>query len=309
MTFKQLEALYWVAQLGGFLPASLKLHTAQSAITKRIKELESQLDVELFDRTERAARLTDKGYGLVAYAKRLLELRDEALTQVGNPAIVSRTLKLGVTELTAMTWLPALIAAIHESYPNVLVEPDVDASVNLRDKLLADDIDLMIVPNAYDEARFVSEAVGNADLVWMCKPGLVTESQPMNLTDLSRYPLLANRSGPGIILERWFKTVGFKPQTHMTSNSIFALLSLAVAGVGVTYVQSPSFRHLATAGLLQELDVRPALPPLQYAAVYKTSRLSEFMSTLVALARKTCQFADMLPVLVPTPNPGDQSHQ
>lgn len=304
MTFKQLEALYWVAQLGGFLPAAVKLHTAQSAVTKRIQDLESQLDVALFDRTERSARLTDKGHELVAYAKRLLELRDEAATQVGNPAIVCRTLKMGVTELTAMTWLPALIAALHAAYPGVLVEPDVDASVNLRDKLLGDEIDLMIVPNAYDEARFVSEPVGEAGVVWMCKPGLVREPQPMSLADLSRYPLLANRSGPGLLLDRWFRAVEFKPQVHMTSNSVVALLSLAVSGLGVTYVQSPSFRHLVSAGLLQELDVRPALPPLQYAAVYKTSRTSEFMASLVRLARETCQFADVLPLLTPTLAPG-----
>lgn len=304
MTFKQLEALYWVAQLGGFLPASVKLHTAQSAITKRIQELESQLDVALFDRAERSARLTDKGHEFVAYAKRILDLRDEAAAQVGNPSIVSRTLKLGVTELTAMTWLPALIAALHAAYPAVLVEPDVDASVNLRDKLLGDEIDLMIVPNAYDEARFVSEPVGEVDVVWMCKPGLVRETQPMSLTELSQYPLLANRSGPGLILNRWFRGVGFQPQIHMTSNSVVALLSLAVSGLGVTYVQSPSFRHLVSAGLLQQLDVRPGLPPLQYAAVYKSSRNSEFMSSLIRLARQTCQFADVLPLLMPTLSPG-----
>jgi DNA-binding transcriptional LysR family regulator len=297
MTFKQLEALYWVAQLGGFRPAALKLHTAQSAITKRIQELESQLDVELFDRTERSAHLTDKGHALVAYAKRLIELHDEAVTQVANPAVISRTLKLGVTELTAMTWMPAFIAALQAAYPAVLVEPDVDASVNLRDKLLSDEIDLMIVPNAYDEARFVCEPVGEAEVVWMCKPGLVSEAQPMTLSDLSRYPLLANRSGPGLILDRWFKSVGFRPHIRMTSNSIVALLSLAISGLGITYVQSPSFRHLVTAGLLQELDVKPALPRLQYVAVYKASRASEFISSLVALAKATCQFSETLPLL------------
>lgn len=299
MTFKQLEALYWVAQLGGFLAASERLHTAQSAITKRIQELESQLGVALFDRTERSARLTDKGHELVAYARRLLDLRDEAATQVGNPSVVARTLKLGVTELTAMTWLPAFIAAIRAVYPAVLVEPEVDASVNLRDKLLGDEIDLMVVPNAYDEARFVCEPVGQTDVVWVCQPGFVREPQPMTLEDLSRYPVLANRSGPGLILDRWFRSVGFKPQIHMTSNSVVPLLSLAVSGVGITYVQSPSFRHLISAGLLQELDVQPALPAFQYVAVYKTSRDSAFMSSLVGLARSTCQFTDILPVLSP----------
>lgn len=93
-----------------------------------------------------------------------------------------------------------------------------------------------------------------------------------------------NRSGPGLILDRSFKGVGFKPQTRMTSNRVVALLSLAVSGLAVTYVHSPSFRYLASAGLFRELDVRPALPPLQYAAVYNARRTSEFLSSLVRLA-------------------------
>jgi DNA-binding transcriptional LysR family regulator len=112
--------------------------------------------------------------------------------------------------------------------------------------------------------------------------------------------VLVNCSGPGLILDRWFKGVGFKPQTRMTSNSFVALLSLAVSGLGVTYVHSPSFRYLVSARLLRELDVRPALPPLQYAAFYKANRTSEFMSSLIRLARETCHFADVLSLLMPT---------
>ena len=37
MTFKQLEAIYWVTQLGGFSQAADKLHTTQSAISKRVQ--------------------------------------------------------------------------------------------------------------------------------------------------------------------------------------------------------------------------------------------------------------------------------
>ena len=38
MTFKQLEALYWIAKLGGFAQAANQLHTSQSAVSKRVHE-------------------------------------------------------------------------------------------------------------------------------------------------------------------------------------------------------------------------------------------------------------------------------
>ena len=61
MTFKQLEAIYWVTQLGGFSQAADKLHTTQSAISKRVQELETLFGTPLFDRTQRTSRLTEKG--------------------------------------------------------------------------------------------------------------------------------------------------------------------------------------------------------------------------------------------------------
>lgn len=297
MNFKELEALYWAAQLGGFGPAADKLHTVQSAISKRIQELEEELGVRLFDRSGRSNRLTDKGHELVDYAKRLLDLRDEAMNNVANASVVTATLRIGVTELTAMTWLPKLTQAMQTRYPKVALEPDVDASVNLREKILADELDVAIVPDAYNEARFVCEPVGEVECVWMCKRGLADHTKTMTLDELSRFTLLANRSGAGMIYDRWFKSVGFAPTKRLSSNSVLALLSLAAAGMGVTYVQARCFGRLLESGPLVELNVDPPLPNLGYVALYKSSRASELISTCVELAKASCDFSQIFPVL------------
>jgi Bacterial regulatory helix-turn-helix protein, lysR family len=46
-TFEQLEAVFWIAQLGGFAAAAKRLHTTQSAISKRVHELESTFRIEM----------------------------------------------------------------------------------------------------------------------------------------------------------------------------------------------------------------------------------------------------------------------
>ena len=160
MTFKQLEAIYWVARLGGFAQAAAKLHTTQSAISKRVQELESLFATTLFDRTLRTARQTDKGEEMFAVAQRLLGQRDSAVEQFLRPEVIERRLRLGVTELTAMTWLPRLVRRIETLYPKVVIEPDVDTSVTLRDKLLADELDLVIVPDAFEDPRCETRRVG-----------------------------------------------------------------------------------------------------------------------------------------------------
>lgn len=51
ITFKQLEAIYWIVELGSFEAASLKLNMSQSAISKRVQGLEEAFDVPIFDRS------------------------------------------------------------------------------------------------------------------------------------------------------------------------------------------------------------------------------------------------------------------
>ncbi len=84
ITFKQIDALYWIAELGSFEAAANKLNMSQSAISKRIQELEETFDVEIFDRSKRNARLTEKGAELLDYAKDLLERRDYLLERVST---------------------------------------------------------------------------------------------------------------------------------------------------------------------------------------------------------------------------------
>ena len=61
INIKQLEALYWAGRLGSFQAAANRLHTTQSAISKRIAELEEALGRQLFDRSRRNAQLTPAG--------------------------------------------------------------------------------------------------------------------------------------------------------------------------------------------------------------------------------------------------------
>jgi len=61
VSFKQIEAFYWTATLGGFNEAADRLNLAPSTISKRILELEDVINQPLFDRASYALRLTRAG--------------------------------------------------------------------------------------------------------------------------------------------------------------------------------------------------------------------------------------------------------
>lgn len=292
LTFKQLEALYWVVQLGGFSQAANKLHTTQSAVSKRVQELEALFDIPLFDRTLRAARLTEKGEEMFAVAKRLLEQRDDAVEQFKRPEVVERRVRIGVTELTAMTWLARYVNLIQACYPRVSIEPEVDMSTALRDKLLADEVELIIVPDAFEDSRFAAKRVGSVENAWMCKPGMLKTSRAIRIHELATYRLLTqgDRSGTGLLYERWFKSIGVRAPNTMTSNSLVALLGLAVSGFGIGYMPRKCLSPMVDTGLLEVVKVTPELPETPYVALYKSDKRSTMLASLVMLAQDSCDF-------------------
>ncbi|MDM0056593.1 LysR family transcriptional regulator [Variovorax fucosicus] len=295
MTFKQLEALYWIGQLGSFALAANKLHTSQSAVSKRVHELEMVFDTELFDRTQRSARLTDKGEEMFLLAKSLLDQRDAAVEQFSRLEVIERRVRIGVTELTAMTWFPRWVELIQQDYPKVSLEPDVDSSVNLREKVLADELDLIVVPDAFAETRIPSKAVGQVESAWMCKPGFVTEEGPIRLHELAGHRMLiqGRKSGTGLLYDSWMKDLGIQPAKPIVIHNLVALIGLTIAGLGVSYLPKSAVGRMIDAGSLRVLDVTPALPPVTYVAMYKGEHRSALLASIITLAQDCCDFTRM----------------
>lgn len=292
MTFKQLEAFYCVVQAGGFSQAASKLHTTQSAVSKRVQELESAFETPLFDRSLHRARLTEKGEEMVLLAKRLLDQRDAVVERFQRPEVLERHVRIGVTELTAMTWLPRLVSAIQARYPRVIIEPHVDASVMLRDKLLADEVDLMIVPEVFDDRRLLSKRVGVVEHAWMCKPGLVGGRRRLRMHELASQRMLTqdDRSGTGQLYNRWLRSIGVQPENTVISNSLVAMIGMTVSGMGVSYLPKKCLAPMVDSGALEMLTVTPALPATAYAAVCRGDRQSTLVASISELAQKHCDF-------------------
>ncbi len=154
-------------------------------------------------------------------------------------------------------------AAIQAAYPRVIIEPHVDASAVLRDKLLAGEVDLMIVPEIFDDQRFESKRVGTAEHAWMCKPGLIGPRRRLRIHELAAHRLLSqdDRSGTGQLHNRWLRSLGVTTDNALLSNSVLALIGLTVSGIGICYRPKKCLTPMIEAGALEELAVTPALPP------------------------------------------------
>lgn len=292
ITLKQLEALLWIVELGTFERAAAKLNTTQSAISKRMLELETSTGITIFDRHERRAQLTDKGDQVLVLARQMLALQDQIVSLKGGENLPVRRLRLGVTELTAFTWLPHLVSAIRVNYPNVTLEPQVDTTQALCESLAEDKIDIIAIPGTSFDSTFTSVPLAKVANVWMARPGAVKRRRSFKFSDLYEYTILmqGRRSGSGLFLSKWMEARGvFFPRT-ISTDSLPALASLAVAGLGVGYLPRQCFQPLFFKRMLTILPVRPALPSVPYSAVYRNDRPSALTSTIAKLMQAVCDF-------------------
>lgn len=294
-TYKQLEAVYWIAQLGGFGAAAEHLHTTQSAISRRVRELEEQLNTSLFDRTARSAVLTDKGQELVALAGQLLAQRDAAMEQFAHSDVVQRRVRIGVTELTAMTWLSQWVTLIERHYPKLELIPCVDASVNLHRELLQDRLDLIVVPDAFSDAGVLSTPLGAVDNVWAAKPGLVSVAKPLHPLELAQYRRITQgeRSGSGSYYARWMQLYGLQSKAELETSNLLALIGLLNVGAGVGYVPRKCLEQFFRSGYLQEIALTDPLPAMRYAVLQSSHKYSALIAALAMLGQSCCDFSSL----------------
>lgn len=291
-TFKQLEAFVAISEMGSFDAAAEKLDIAQSAVSRHIKEFETSFGYPLFDRSGRTARLTLEGAEVLARARDVLKKRNVLLDQFVRKDALVRKLRLGVTELTALTWLPSFVDAIRSQFPQVVVELEVEHSVPLHDHLRTGQLDLIVVPNAFDLTGLLRTRLAEVRNAWFCSPTLDLPHTRMKVAELGKYPLLMQgpQSGAGVLMRNWFARNGLTPRNTLLSNSIAALGGIAVSGLGVVYLPVVVSRGLVNKGLLREVHATPGLPPIRYVALLRADSATPFHRTIASLAQQTCDF-------------------
>ena len=173
-----LRSFVAVAETRHFTRAAERLNCVQSAVSMKIKRLETVVGVRLFDRTRRSVRLTVDGEMLLRHAHRMLRLNDEALADFGRPSAVGRV-RLGATD-TSMCYLPAILSRFAGSYPLVELEVRCDRSWEALDALDAGEVDLAFVTQPC--GRTGGEPVRREPLLWAVgRDSVADEQDPLPL--------------------------------------------------------------------------------------------------------------------------------
>lgn len=292
-TLKQLEAIYWVATLGGFEAASSYLNLAQSTVSKRVGELERHFPEPLFDRSGRQAVLTAKGEDVRDLAQQFLRLNDQLVAAAKKASAPPIRFRLGTTDLVALSWLPQLITTVLRRYPDIDIEPEIDVTSVLFERLNERKIDFAICPRVFQHPQFVSVPTGDVELAWMASPDLLCPDSPVPTEKLLKYPLLTQ--SPKSIMWPVLQSVIDNPKlpfARKTScNSIEALAEMAAAGLGIVILPRAFFGRKISEGRLRVFETEIPLPRLTYHINYRSDYHAGFYSEVADLCQMVANFS------------------
>ncbi|PLP59027.1 LysR family transcriptional regulator [Mesorhizobium loti] len=274
MTFKQLEALYWSARLGSFALAAERLFMTQSALSKRIQELETEIGEQLFDRSGPRARITDAGSMILAKAKQILGLRDEIKVAAQGARKVSGTCRFGISELMAMQWLPRIVSEVRARYPDVLIEPHVAVTQELLQDVERGQTDFAICPGISPDPAIDNASLCCVGLDWVSAPGLFPKEGVRTVEQLFAHPVISMsaQAGSTIALNSLAMENGLKFRRIFASNSPEAVAAVTIAGLGIALLAKPFVERFIQSGQLVRQQVEPGLmvPDLIYYLHWRT---------------------------------------
>lgn len=267
-----LRALRAIRQHGGITRAAEAMGLTQSAVSHKIRRLETSLDCELLSRRPGAPMFTQAGDELLDYAGRILGLHDEALLSLTRTDLAGR-IQLGLTEDTTCSDLARILGRFRRLHPQVAVRTRVRMSLVLRGMLERGELDAAVLQVFAHEVRPADVVLFREDLHWVKSPALVLpEDGPIPFLSFDddcfyRHWALDIGQDGGALLETVFEC-----------SSAAGIVAAAAAGLGVALL---SDRYLRPD--LELLRHRlPAPPPLTYVVRRARRTRNPALDSLIA---------------------------
>jgi len=166
MKLEQLKMLATIARSGSLRAAAEQLHKTQPALTHAIKNLEEELDINLFDREHYRIKLTPSGQAFLNRAQQLLDNANQ-LQQYAKilAAGVEPTLRIMINPLCLSTKILTCIKNCTVKYPSMEV---ILSTGTLNQPLIAlenDLVDLIIAPLLINQPTIKTKKIGKIKLL------------------------------------------------------------------------------------------------------------------------------------------------
>ena len=162
-----LRSFVAVADHGGVTKAAGMLNFTQSAVSMQLKRLEEMLGIALLDRTSRRIALTPAGEQLLGYARRIIDMNDEALTRLTSKNYEGEIV-LGVPHDIVYPVVPAALQQFAQEFPRMKVQLVSAYTRSLKESFDRGEADIILTTESQPDGR--GEVLDERPLAWIGAP-------------------------------------------------------------------------------------------------------------------------------------------
>jgi DNA-binding transcriptional LysR family regulator len=287
MNLKHLETFIQIVEKGSFAAAAETLHTTQSTVSARVKDLEHYFGVELFDRSAHRAQLTPKGRSLFDMSQQVVQSLQQMRERIADRQALTGTLRFGAVGVVAGTWLPQLARELRSRHPELELQIEVVLTKTLLQKLRAGQLDAGIVIGRVEDEAFRCEVVGQDRFAWMASPHLGVPAAEVTPAVLAQFPILAfsPESHHHAVMKTWFKSAGIRFQPAITTNSMDLIAKMVAQGTGIGMLPAEFYGSELSLGKMEVLQASPAIPATEFTLLSFAERQTALVSALTDAVR------------------------
>ena len=259
MDIKNLITFIQVAELSNFTKAAQILGYSQSTISFQIKQLEQELDCQLFERINHTVALTERGRELLEYAHKITRLADEMIDDAKEEPEIHGNIRLAMADSLCSSLLDHSFLEFRNRYPGInlrIANAGTDELLRLMNHNEADAI-LTLDSHLYN-ADYVIVGEEEIKTYFVASPShpLATASH-LDIHDLLDHPFILTEKGMSYrrLLDETLAASSLEVRPVLELGRTDLICNVVEQGIGISFLPEYVIRDRIEAGTLVTLPV------------------------------------------------------
>lgn len=235
MELRVLNYFLMVAREENITRAAELLHVTQPTLSRQIAQLEEELGVKLFQRSNHNIILTDDGMLLKRRAQELVSLAEKTKRDFSHDEAISGVVSIGSGELKSMQFLSEAIVSFRQKYPGVTFELYSGNADHIKERIDRGllDVGLLLEPVDIGKYDFVRTDVKEEWCALVSENSPLAKKETLTPQDFRDTPLiLARRELVQNHIYHWLGEYANEENIIISGNLLYNMAILAKNGLG-----------------------------------------------------------------------------
>ena len=255
MLEQKLYTFIKLAECESTTQTALKLHMTQPAVSQQLKALETEYNIQLFNREGRRIILTNEGRQFYLMLKRMITMEQQFAEMIKQPAV--KTIRFGATLSISEGIMPELLPKMINHWKDIRFELTTQNTKELLRELEEGLIDFALIEGNFNQKESAHSPIMKAKFSGFCQKGSPYKKFK-RLEECISAPLIIREKGSGTrtIFESECETYNISVEDFLSSHevdSIPVILNLVKSGAGITFAYDCAMQEGIKKGEIEEI--------------------------------------------------------